>query len=278
MMIEFCNVTKEYGSFLAVDHFNLEIPKGQFLGLIGPNGAGKTTLIQMFTGLLRPTSGEITINGVPVARENIELKRLIGVVPQHMNLDKELSVEQNMIFAAKLFGVNGKRREDRINYLLDMMGLEEFRSRIARRLSGGMARKLMIARALIHDPQILVLDEPTTGVDLISRRKIWEILEVMRKHGKTILLTSHYIEEVEAFSDKIALIKNGKPVAEGSSTELKESIGTTTVAFAKGDTSMDYKFFKSREEAENFAKTLDVDHSLRGLSLEDVFYYYSKEN
>lgn len=219
MMIEFCNVTKEYGSFLAVDHFNLEIPKGQFLGLIGPNGAGKTTLIQMFTGLLRPTSGEITINGVPVARENVELKRLIGVVPQHMNLDKELSVEQNMIFAAKLFGVNGKRREDRINYLLDMMGLEEFRSRIARRLSGGMARKLMIARALIHDPQILVLDEPTTGVDLISRRKIWEILEVMRKHGKTILLTSHYIEEVEAFSDKIALIKNGKPVAEGSSTK-----------------------------------------------------------
>ncbi|QZT36364.1 ABC transporter ATP-binding protein [Halosquirtibacter xylanolyticus] len=276
-MISFQHVTKKYGDFVAVNDFNLDIPKGQFLGLIGPNGAGKTTLIQMFTGLLLPTQGQIFVEEQKVERQNVEVRRLIGVVPQHNNLDKDLTVYQNMVFAAKLFGVNGKGSEERIDYLLELMGLKDFTSRIARRLSGGMARKLMIARALIHNPEVLVLDEPTTGVDLISRRKIWEILQVMRKEGKTILLTSHYIEEVEALSDRIVLIKNGEAVVTGSSQELKDAVGSTTVSFSETDTTVAYRFFDTREEAEAFAKTLNVDHSVKVLTLEDVFYHFSKD-
>ncbi|QZE13409.1 ABC transporter ATP-binding protein [Halosquirtibacter laminarini] len=275
--ISFQNVSKSFGTFFAVDNFSLEIPQGQFLGLIGPNGAGKTTLIQMFIGLLIPISGSITVDGKTISRKNIALKRLIGVVPQHMNLDKDLTVLQNMTFAAKLFGIKGKQRDQRIHDLLKLMGLDEYENRITRRLSGGMARKLMIARALIHDPKILVLDEPTTGVDLISRRKIWEIIGMMRKRGLTVILTSHYIEEVETLSDRIVLIKNGSIVVQGSSKELKEYVGSTTVSYNETTSKIAYRFFKDRMKAESFANSLDVDHSVRSLTLEDVFYHFSKE-
>ena len=207
-LIEIKGVSKLFGDFVAVNDVSLEIKEGEFLGLLGPNGAGKSTLINMLTGLLKPTAGVINIFGQKMTRNNMEIKNKIGVVPQYTNLDKELTAYENLVFAAKLFKI--KNYESLIDELLITMELEEHRNKKAMNLSGGMQRRLMIAKALINDPDIIFLDEPTVGIDLNGRRKIWDILKYMKTLGKTILLTTHYIEEADYLCNQVCLINEGK--------------------------------------------------------------------
>ncbi|SHK40406.1 ABC transporter ATP-binding protein [Tepidibacter formicigenes] len=274
-IIKIEDVTKKYGDFTAVDKLNLDIEKGSFFGLLGPNGAGKTTLISMLIGLLKPNEGKVFIMNQEMNRNNVFLKKQIGIVPQHINLDKDLTVKENLILAAKLFKLRGKKREVQIEKLLDYMDIKKVENRMARKLSGGMKRKLMIAKALIHSPEILFLDEPTVGVDLNARRKIWDILKIMKDMGKTIILTTHYIEEAEYLCDKIALMDKGKIFYNDTSENLKRSLGKYTVEYFDENKVTKYKFFKDIDEAKNFSNSIKENFILRDISLEDVFYNFT---
>ncbi|WP_099192753.1 ABC transporter ATP-binding protein [Tepidibacter mesophilus] len=269
------NVTKKYGDFCAVDDLNLNIRNGSFFGLLGPNGAGKTTLINMLIGLLKPISGEIYIMDQKMDRKNVFLKRQIGIVPQYMNLDKDLTVKENLVLSAKLFNIKGNKRENQIESLLNHMELKKVENRMSKKLSGGMQRKLMIAKALIHDPEILFLDEPTVGVDLNSRRKIWDILKLMKDMGKTIILTTHYIEEAESLCDEIALMDKGKIFYKDTSDNLKNSLGKYTIEYFDENKVTKYRYFKSIDDANKFSTDIKKSFILRDLSLEDVFYNFT---
>ena len=201
---------KKFGTVTAVDGVSMEIKDGTFLGLLGPNGAGKTTLMRMMTGLLMPDTGTVMFDGQPMDRNAVAVKQAIGVTSQHMNLDKELTVEENMEFAGRLYRMGKADIAASTDRLLTFLGLESVRRRVAQGLSGGMKRKLMIAKALIHDPRYLFLDEPTVGIDPNARRDIWDFLRMQHKEGKTILLTTHYIEEAQHLCDDVMLIDGGR--------------------------------------------------------------------
>jgi len=203
-------LVKEYSDVIAVNNISLEIKGGEFFALLGPNGAGKTTTINILTGLTNKTSGEAQLFGHDVINDYKESRRLIGLVPQEFNFDKFETVYNILFFNAGYFGIPKKEREKIIKKLLIDLDLWEKREVKAIALSGGMKRKLMIARALIHSPKILILDEPTAGVDVQTRKKIWEYMERLNKKGITILLTTHYIEEAEQLCERIAIIHKGK--------------------------------------------------------------------
>ena len=216
---------KKFGTVTAVDGVSMEIKDGTFLGLLGPNGAGKTTLMRMMTGLLMPDTGTVMFDGQPMDRNAVAVKQAIGVTSQHMNLDKELTVEENMEFAGRLYRMGKADIAASTDRLLTFLGLESVRRRVAQGLSGGMKRKLMIAKALIHDPRYLFLDEPTVGIDPKARRDIWDFLHVQHKEGKTILLTTHYIEEAQHLCDKVMLIDGGRIFREDTPEALIAQIG-----------------------------------------------------
>lgn len=273
-LIEIKGVSKLFGDFVAVNDVSLEIKEGEFLGLLGPNGAGKSTLINMLTGLLKPTAGVINIFGQKMTRNSMEIKKKIGVVPQYTNLDKELTVYENLIFAAKLFKI--KNYESLIDELLITMELEEHRNKKAMNLSGGMQRRLMIAKALINDPDIIFLDEPTVGIDLNGRRKIWDILKYMKTLGKTILLTTHYIEEADYLCNQVCLINDGQIFKKDTPERFKEDLGVYTVEYFDGEMKTNYAYFKSRQDAEVYASKVEsISCTIRETTLEDVFYNFT---
>ncbi len=273
-MIEIIDVSKVFGEFTAVDNVNLKIESGEFLGLLGPNGAGKTTLIKLLTGLLKPTSGAIYIDGEKMSRSNMEIKKRIGVVPQYTNLDKELTVYENLIFAAKLFKIKGYK--DKIEELLTFIELEEHKNKKAMNLSGGMQRRLMIAKALINDPDIIFLDEPTVGIDLNGRRKIWDILKGMKAIGKTVLLTTHYIEEADYLCNQVCLINNGKVFKKETPEKLKDDLGIYTVEYFDSEMKTRYEYFKDKNGAEKYILNTEyISYTIRKTTLEDVFYNFT---
>lgn len=273
-MIEIIDVSKVFGEFTAVDNVNLKIESGEFLGLLGPNGAGKTTLIKLLTGLLKPTSGAIYIDGEKMSRSNMEIKKRIGVVPQYTNLDKELTVYENLIFAAKLFKIKGYK--DKIEELLTFIELEEHKNKKAMNLSGGMQRRLMIAKALINDPDIIFLDEPTVGIDLNGRRKIWDILKGMKAIGKTVLLTTHYIEEADYLCNQVCLINNGKVFKKETPEKLKDDLGIYTVEYFDSEMKTRYEYFKDKNGAEKYILNTEyISYTIRETTLEDVFYNFT---
>ncbi|MCT4595665.1 MAG: ABC transporter ATP-binding protein [Anaeromicrobium sp.] len=274
-MIKIQNITKSFQTFNAVDHLQLNIEKGTFVGLLGPNGAGKTTLIKMLVGLLKPTSGEILIKDEKMHRGNTFLKSKIGIVPQHINLDKELTVEENLIFAAKLYKIPKEKIKPLVEDLLQFSDLKGVQNRITKKLSGGMKRKLMIAKSLVNDPEILFLDEPTVGIDLNNRRKIWDILKKMKHKGKTIILTTHYMEEAEYLCDKIGLMDKGKIFYYDTNNNLKEKIGKYTIEYFSEDDKTIYKYFSNIDTAQEYAKELTCDYVLRNTNLEDVFFNFT---
>lgn len=273
-MIEINNLTKKFKGFPAVDNMSLKIERGSFVGFLGPNGAGKTTTIKIITGLLKPTSGEVFINGSRMHRNNKEAKRIMGIVPQHSNLDKELTVYENLVFAAKLFNVKdygGKIRE-----LLELVELSSYKDKKAMHLSGGMARRLIIAKALINDPEIIILDEPTVGIDLNGRRKIWDILKYMKKTGRTVLMTTHYIEEVEYLCDSVFLIDKGRVFENDTSENLRNKLGNYTVEYYDEEMTTKYEFFHEKEKALEFTKNIStLNYTVRQTTLEDVFYNFT---
>jgi ABC-2 type transport system ATP-binding protein len=208
----------------AVDGINLEVARGEFFGLLGPNGAGKTTTIGILTTRVRPTGGVALVGGVDVARDPVEVKRHIGVVPQANNLDRSLTGRENLLFHAEYFGVPREVREERAEDLLKRFELIERADEKPDKYSGGMAQRLKIARALMHDPAILFLDEPTTGLDPQSRRAMWDLLLELNKKGQTIFLTTHYMEEADQLCQRTAIMDKGKLLALDTPANLKRSV------------------------------------------------------
>ena len=207
---------------LALKGINLEIKAGQFFGLLGPNGAGKSTLIHSLTGLVMPTSGSAKIFGADIVDDYKTAREYVGLSPQDINLDWFLTVEQTLDFHGGYFGMPKNERKKRIDELLNIFSLSEKKKAKAMLLSGGMKRRMVIARALMHKPRFLILDEPTAGVDVELRRELWAYTKKINKEGTTILLTTHYIEEAEALCDQIALINDGKILKIGTTAQLKK--------------------------------------------------------
>jgi len=216
-------LTKTYSNgFLALDGVSLEVGAGKFVGLLGPNGAGKTTLINSVVSLARPDSGSVEVYGKDAFREFREARRMIGVSPQEVNLDKFLTVREVLTFHAGYYGVPRKKAKEKAEEMLERFGLVEKRDQRTNTLSGGMKRRVMFARALMHDPAVLFLDEPTAGVDVELRYSLWGYVRELNRGGMTILLTTHYLEEAEALCDEIALIDGGRIVDRGTSADLKD--------------------------------------------------------
>jgi len=215
------NLTKYYGDFLAVDHISFEVRKGEFFGLLGPNGAGKTTTIRILTGLLKPTSGTVHVMGIDVVKNPVDVKKQIGIISETANPYLEMSAWENLMFAGSLHDMPKEEREKQAENLLKLLGIYARRNEKVENFSKGLRKRVTIAMALIHDPPILFLDEPTVGLDVQSARMIREFLRRLNERGTTIFLTTHYIEEADILCDRVAIIKNGKLVALDSPENLK---------------------------------------------------------
>jgi ABC-2 type transport system ATP-binding protein len=219
--IELRQVSKTYGSLTALREVSFAVRKGIVFGLLGPNGAGKTTLLKILTTLLHPTSGLAFVGGHDVVREAAKIRSLIGVVPQENNLDRYLTARENLILHAKMHGMDSSSYQRRIDELLILMGLAERQKDFPDKFSTGMQRRLVVARALVHDPGILFLDEPTTGLDPQAKRMIWDYFTSL-KGKRTVFLTTHNMEEADFLCDQITIIDQGSPIASGTSSQLKE--------------------------------------------------------
>jgi ABC-2 type transport system ATP-binding protein len=217
------------GRVEAVRGIDLDIGRGEFFGLLGPNGAGKSTTIGMLTTLVVPSGGRAWVGGVDVAADPVAVKRRIGVVAQTNTLDRLLTAVENLEFRGRFFGMSGPAARRRANELIDHIGLGERRAALPMQLSGGQAKRLMIARALMHRPDILFLDEPTAGLDPQSRRQLWDTVRTLHAAGHTILLTTHYLEEAEQLCGRVAVIDHGRVLAQGPVEELKATTGAETV-------------------------------------------------
>ncbi len=222
------SLTKSYGELTALDSFDLEVEQGSIFGLLGPNGAGKTTLIRILTTLMRPSSGDAFIEGLDSRSKGRDIRSMIGVVSQENSLDRYLTARENLELHARLHGMEKRLYKHRIDDLLELMGLAGRQKDFPDTFSGGMQRRLVIARALVHQPQVLFLDEPTTGLDPQSRRAVWEYVRSLAG-SMTILLTTHYLEEAEQLCDRIAIMDHGRLIAIGSTQELKDRLSGATV-------------------------------------------------
>jgi ABC-2 type transport system ATP-binding protein len=229
-MIDVQDLVKNFGSFCAVDHVSFAVPQGQIFAFLGPNGAGKTTTIKMLTTVLQPTSGMLRVDGHDPQREQRLVRRSFGIVFQDPSLDNELTATENMELHGVLYGVPRTERRNRIDSLLRFVELWDRRGDYVKFYSGGMRRRLEVARALLHKPKILFLDEPTLGLDPQTRNHIWTFIQNLSKDEKvTVFFTTHHMEEAERVADQVAVIDHGKIVAQGSPTELKESTQTKTL-------------------------------------------------
>jgi ABC-2 type transport system ATP-binding protein len=228
--IEVRDITKKFGEFTAVGGISFSVEHGEIFALLGPNGAGKSTLIRMLTTLIPATSGKATICGRDVVKESDAVRRLIGVIPQAMTSDLELTVEDNLSIYAKLYGVPRERRLRLMTELLEAVELTKWRDKPVKNLSGGMRRRVEIARGLIHEPRVFFLDEPTTGLDPVSRVAVWEMLRRLKeRRDLTVFLTTHYMDEADKLCDRIAIVDHGKLVALDSPMKLKASISGANI-------------------------------------------------
>lgn len=241
LAIEVDRIVKKYGEFEAVKGISFSVSEGEIFGLLGPNGAGKSTLIRMMTTLIPVTAGRAFVAGHDVARDADAVRRMIGVIPQALTSDPDLTVEENLSIYAKLYGVGRAERRRSIDEVLEAVDLLKWRHAQTKTLSGGMRRRLEIARGLVHNPQIFFLDEPTTGLDPVSRIAVWEMLNHLKKtRNLTMLLTTHYMEEADRLCDRIAIVDHGTLVALGTPIELKQSVpgsNVVEVQFAREDDS-----------------------------------------
>src|SRR5438552_10065521 len=228
--IDVRHLVKKFGDFTAVNGITFAVEEGEIFGLLGPNGAGKSTLIRMMVTLLMPTSGTAIVNGFDVTKQADGVRHSIGVIPQAMTSDLELSVEENLIIFAKLYGVPRAKREKLITQLLEFVELTQWRHAQVKNLSGGMRRRVEIARGLVHEPRIFFLDEPTTGLDPVSRVNVWEMLTRIKSERQlTILITTHYMDEADKLCDRIAIVDHGDLKALDSPAKLKASVPTNNI-------------------------------------------------
>jgi ABC-2 type transport system ATP-binding protein len=228
--IEVNQIVKKFGDFTAVDGISFSVDHGEIFALLGPNGAGKSTLIRMLTTLIPATSGSARIHDFDVVKQADSVRRLIGVIPQAMTTDLELSVAENLLIYAKLYGVPRERRKRLMGELLDAVELTKWQDKPVKQLSGGMRRRVEIARGLIHEPKVFFLDEPTTGLDPVSRVAVWNMLRQLKEtRDLTVFLTTHYMDEADKLCDRIAIVDHGKLVALDSPMKLKASISGTNI-------------------------------------------------
>ncbi len=269
-MIRTNNLTKYFGSLAAVKAVNFTVGAGEVFGLLGPNGAGKTTTIRMLTTLLAPSSGTASVTGFDVTAEPLKVKKNIGVVPQMLNFDIDLTAAENLQYHGRLHGMKSSDRSARIEELLRFVGLWEKRDTPVEHLSGGMRRRLLIARGLMHRPAVIFMDEPTVGLDPQARRMIWGSIETLKRSGITILLTTHYIEEADALCDRVAIMRAGSIIALDTPAALKAEVGRFVLE-CLGRHDIPRQFFQAREEALDAGRSIGCNMVIRDSTLEDVF-------
>lgn len=234
--IEIRNLSKTFGNFHAVDSLTLTVKQGEIFGLLGPNGSGKTTTINMISALTVPTSGEIKVLGYDVRHNARAVRQILGAVPQETALYEELSAWANMDFHADLFGIPAREKKQRINDMFELVQLADRKKSRVSTFSGGMKRRLALGRALLHDPKLIYLDEPTLGVDVQARRAIWDYVLSLRNQGKTVLITTNYLEEAQALCDRLAIIDHGKLIAVDTPEHLKQTYGGSVIELETANT------------------------------------------
>lgn len=273
------NIHKVYNNVSVVDDLSLTIEPGEIFGLLGPNGAGKSTTIRMVTTLTKPTQGDIVVAGYDVVRQPFGVKKQIGVVLQQTSVDMDLTVWENMEFHGRMHHIPNSHRQKEIDRWLEFVELLDRRNDLVKTLSGGMKRRLQIARALLHRPQILFLDEPTVGLDPQTRRRLWEIIKGLNQQGMTILLTTHYMEEVEYLCNRIGIMDSGKLIELGTLTELHQRHGEGLVMKQNGDR-WDYTFFPTLADAKaHLDQQADkTGMMVRPANLEDIFVELTGRN
>ncbi|WP_459129225.1 ABC transporter ATP-binding protein [Guggenheimella bovis] len=271
-MIEIKNISLKYpgANVFAIKDLSLTMNSGEFFGLLGPNGAGKTTLIKLLSTLLTPNSGEIVIDGKKISRTDNQTKRKLSMITQEYSLRSNMTPLEIMELQGRLYGMKKSIIKEKTAELLEFVDLYDHRQKICRKLSGGMKRKLMLCRGLLTNPEILILDEPTVGLDPFARRQMWDLLKKLNESGMTILLTTHYIDEAEYLCERVALIEKGNCQRIDSPKVLISEIGKVAVDSFNGD-STSSSFFKSHELALQYASTLQENFVIRNTTLEDVF-------
>jgi ABC-2 type transport system ATP-binding protein len=257
MLVQVRNLYKQYDSLTAVDGITFDIQRGEIFGLLGPNGAGKTTTISMMAGILSPTSGEILLNGQASGRA-LTTRRLLGVVPQELALYNRLTARENLAFFGELYGLRGHALTARIQEMLTLVGLADRADDRAEQYSGGMKRRLNLAIGLMHSPQLLLLDEPTVGVDPQSRNHIFEGVRALNRAGLTILYTSHYMEEVQSLCDRVGILDNGKLIACGRVSELIADLGSATIEVGVPD-ALTAQTLLSRLQAVEHVESVEIE-------------------
>ena len=235
VVLEVKDLRKEFGDLTAVDGISFEIQEGEIFGFLGPNGAGKTTSISMICGLLTPTAGEVFVEGISILKNPREVKKRLGVVPQDVAIYEELSARENLSFWGGIFGMGGGKLRSRVDELLEQVGLEDRAKEPTKNFSGGMKRRLNLALGLVHDPKLILLDEPTVGIDPQARHNILDVVKSIVAGGRTVLYTTHYLEEAEDLCDRLAIIDHGKILSQGTVGELKTQMGEGSLLTVQGD-------------------------------------------
>ncbi len=270
IVIEVKDLEKRYSTTHALKGISFQVEKGELFGYLGPNGAGKSTTIRILTGLTKKTSGEAILAGYDIERDSIEAKMQFGLVMQYINLDVELSIWENLDIHGRLYNMDRAERRRKIQEVLDYVDLLDRKDTLVRELSGGMRRRVMIARALLHSPSILFLDEPTVGLDANIRRRLWALIKKIQEEGTTIFLTTHYIEEAEFLAERVAFLDEGRILTIDTPSNLIAQTGNWAVDFLERDT-LRTLYFKSREDAQAYILSQEGSFSLRRVNLEDTF-------
>jgi ABC-2 type transport system ATP-binding protein len=266
-------LVKTFGKKTAVNAVDFTIQEGEFIGLLGSNGAGKTTIIKSLAGLIKPTSGDVLYYDKEFAANLKESKKLIGVVPQNSNLDRDLTAYENLYLHTLLHNIPKKLRNDKISTALEFAGLSDYRNKQVKTFSGGMKRRLVIVRALIHDPKIIFLDEPTVGLDPQIRRNLWNLILRINQVKKTaILLTTHYIEEAEKLCNRVMVIDHGDIIMDNTPEKLKNGVGRFVLEIYSEE-GITEKYFDSHEAALSSQSQCQSDSKIRDIALEDVIIH-----
>ena len=268
MKLEAIQITKKFGEQVALDHVDLTIENGEFFGLLGTNGAGKTTMIRILSTLMLPTSGTVLADGEELTRNRVELKKKITVMTQEYTLRNDMSIEEILEYQGRLYHVPKAKRRQRAEELMELTGLTEHRKKLIRHLSGGMKRKVMLCRALLPEPEIILLDEPTVGLDPIFRHQMWELLRNLNEQGVGFLLTTHYLEEAQQLCKRVTFLKEGRVVTTGVPSQIVDELGAFCV-----EQGSETNLFRTQEEALEHLRI--HGGKLRDTSLEDVFFRLS---
>ena len=270
-VIEINNLVKKYGDKTAVDGISFSVHDGELFGFLGPNGAGKTTTVRCISTLTNITSGQVLVNGVDIIKDQTHAKQYIGVIQQQISLDKDLTIRENMISHAMYHGMGKKERDERISELTEYFGLGEYLDKPVDSLSGGWKKRAAIVCAMLHQPKVLFLDEPTTGLDINARRLLWDVVKRLNATGTTIVLTTHYIEEAQVLCDRVGIIDRGKIIALDTPRALIDRTGKMCVENLEGKKTV-YRYFPSMAEAQQYVTDNKLEAAvMRRTSLEDVF-------